>query len=231
MEKFIFKNISSKDMNVYIKNKLSDVPRAQKNVNKINIPGRNGCLFEDTETYKEIDYSIECNTNKNANVNKIKEWLEGSGELILDTNKDVFRKATIISQLDIATMIRYFKSFQVNFILQPFAYSRELFVKEYSNVIDTNLIITDATANMYPLLEIYGNEEVNITINKESIVINPDEYITLDCEMQEAYKDTENANSRIFGDLSKIFLKPGLNEIYIIGNYEKIKIKYRKAYL
>ncbi len=231
IENFIFKNISSKDMNVLIKKKLQYVPRAEKNVSKIKIPGKSGCLYEDTDSYKEIEYSIECNTKKDANINDLKKWLCGQGELILSNNDKVYYKAFIINQLDISTMIRHFNSFQVNFTLQPFAYSREIYIKEYKNVIEQDLIITEATANMFPIIEIYGNEEINITINKQSIKVNPDKYITLDCENQEAYKDNENANSKILGDLSKIFLIPGMNELYFVGNYEKIVIKYRKMFL
>lgn len=231
MENFIFKNISSKDMNVLIKNKLQIVPRAEKNVSKITIPGRNGCLFEDSGVYKEIEYSIECNTKKNVDINSLKEWLCGNGDLILSNNDNVYYKAFIINQLDILTMIRHFNSFQVNFILQPFSYSREMYVKEYKNVVEKDLIITEATTKMFPIIEVYGNEEINITINKQSIKVKPDQYITLDCENQEAYKDNENANSKIFGDLSKVFLIPGKNELYFVGNYEKIIIKYRKMYL
>ena len=128
-------------------------------------------------------------------------------------------------------MVRFFKSFQVNFILQPFAYSLKKYVKKLEGVMESDLDITDATAKMYPLLNIYGSEEVNITINKQSLVVHPDEYIAIDCEMLEAYKNNENANSRVFGDMGKIVLNPGLNEIDVIGNYNKIEIEYRKTYL
>lgn len=218
-------------MNVLIKNKLPIVPRAEKNISQIEIPGRNGCLFEDTESYKTILYSLECNTKRNVNINKLKEWLCGQGDLILSNNDKVYYKACIANQLDISTMVRYFNSFQVDFILQPFSYTRELYIKEYKNVVEKDLIITEATTNMFPIIEVYGNEEVNITINKQSVKVNPEEYITLDCENQEAYKDNENANSKILGDLSKIHLKPGMNELYFVGNYDKIVIKYRKMFL
>lgn len=231
MEKFIFKNISSKDMNVLIKNKLPIVPRAEKNISQIEIPGRSGCLFEDSNSYKTISYSLECNTKRNVNINKLKEWLCGQGDLILSNNDNVYYKACIVNQLDISTMVRYFNSFQVDFILQPFAYSREIYIKEYQNIVEKDLIITEATTNMFPIIEVYGNEDVNITINKQSVKVNPEEYITLDCENQEAYKDNENANSKILGDLSKIHLKPGKNELYFVGNYDKIIIKYRKMFL
>lgn len=231
MEKFIFKDISSDEMNVLIKNKIPIVPRAERNVKKIKIPGRNGCLIEDTHSFNEIPYSLECNTKKNVDLNKLKEWLVGEGNLILSNNDKVFYKAFINNQLDLSTMVRYFNSFQVDFILQPFSYSRELYVKTYQNITEEDLIISEATYNMFPIIEVYGDEEVNITINKKSVKVNPNQYIVLDCENQEAYKDSENANSRIYGDLSKIFLIPGLNELYFVGNYEKIVIKYRKTFL
>lgn len=231
MDSFIWKNVSSKDKNIYIKNALQPVPRAEKKVKKIELEGKNGCLFEDTETFKEIPYAIECNTKRNTNINDLKEWLLGKGELILSNNPKVFYKGYIFNQLDITTMIKNFKSFQINFILQPFSYSLEKYIKKLEGIVESDLIITEANTNMLPLLNIYGNEEINITINKESIVVNPEEYITIDCEMLEAYKDNENANNRVLGDIGKIILKPGLNEIYIVGKYEKIEIEYRKAFL
>ena len=231
MESFIWKGFSSLEKNIYIKNALKIVPRAEKKVEKIKIPGRNGCLFEDTESYEDVSYTIECNTKRNANINDIKQWLLGNGELILSNQPDVFYKGYIYNQLDIETMIRFFKSFQVNFVLQPFAYSIEKYVEKLEGVMESDLDITDATAKMYPLLNIYGSEEINITINKQSLVVHPDEYITIDCEMLEAYKDNENANAKVLGDIGKIVLNPGLNEIYIVGNYNKIEIEYRKAFL
>lgn len=231
MENFIFKNISSKDMGVLIKNKLPIVSRAEKNVSKIEIPGRSGCLFEDSDSYKEIEYSIECNTKRNVDINKIKEWLIGGGDLILSNNDKVFYKAFVSNQLDISTMVRLFHSFQLNFVLQPFSYSREQYIKEYKNIVEKELTISEATTKMFPIIEVYGTETVNITINKQSVKLTPDKYITLDCGNQEAYKDSENANSKVLGDLSKLYLNPGVNELYFVGNYEKIVIKYRKAFL
>lgn len=231
MENFIWKGVSSQAKNIYIKNTLKLVPRAEKKVEKIDIPGKNGCLFADTESYKDIPYTIECNTKKNVDMNDIKQWLLGNGELILSNNPDVFYKGYTYNQLDIETMVRFFKSFPVNFILQPFAYSLKKYVKKLEGVIESDLNITDATAKMYPLLNIYGNEEINITINKQSLVVHPDEYITIDCEMLEAYKDNKNSNARVFGDIGKIVLSPGSNEIYVVGNYNKIEIEYRKTFL
>lgn len=231
MDSFIWKGASSLEKNIYIKNALKLVPRAEKKVEKIEIPGRNGCLFADTESYRDISYTIECNTKKNADMNDIKQWLLGSGELVLSNQPDVFYKGYIYNQLDIETMVRFFKSFQVQFILQPFAYSLEKYIKKLEGEMESSLIITDATEKMYPILNIYGNEEVNITINKQSLVVHPQQYITIDCEMLEAYKDNQNANSKVLGDIGKIALNPGRNEIYIVGNYDKIEIEYRKVFL
>lgn len=231
MEEFIWKNVSSLSKGVYIKNKLPIVPRAEKNVEKITIPGRNGCLFEDTESYSDIPYSIECNVKENVDFNDLKQWLLGNSELILSNSPNVFYKGYLFNQLDFETMAKHFNSFQLDFVLQPFAYSQEKFIKTLNGEQESDLIISDATEKMYPIIKVYGNEKISFILNKKTIEINPEEYITIDCEMLEAYIDNENANSKISGDIEKLFLTPGKNEIDIVGNYTKIEIEYRKLFL
>lgn len=231
MEEFIWKNVSSLSKGIYIKNKLPIIPRAEKNVEKITIPGRNGCLFEDNESYNNISYSIECNIKGNVDFSDLRQWLLGDGKLILSNAPNVFYKGYLFNQLNFQTMLRYFNSFQLDFVLQPFAYSQEKFIKTLNGEQQSDLIISEATEKMYPIIKVYGNEKISFILNKKTIEIYPEEYITIDCEMLEAYKDNENANSKVSGDIGKLFLSSGRNEIDIVGNYEKIEVEYRKVFV
>ena len=70
---------------------------------------------------------------------------------------------------------------------------------------------------------------IDLTINNETMILNVEEYIELDCELLIAHKSYESADDK----LKVIFFKliPGLNRIDILGIYTKLEIIYRKAYL
>ena len=53
--------------------------------------------------------------------------------------------------------------------------------------------------------------------------------IELDCELLVAHKNYESADEKVKGNFFKLI--PGLNKIDILGNYTRLEIVYRKAYL
>ena len=231
MDSFIFNGISSKEMKILIREPLQPVPRAEKNVNFIEIPGRNGYLVEDNQSYKPIPYSIICNTTKDIDINKLKSWLIGSGKLILSNNPKVYYDAYIANQLDIETMVRKLKVFQVYLKLQPIAHSLEKYIKSIKNTSKFDFMISDATEKMSPIITVYGDSEITLNINGTNLNVTPDESICVDCDLQIAHKDYVDANSAISGPLDEIFLFPGINKIEITGEYDEILLEYSKNYL
>ena len=82
---------------------------------------------------------------------------------------------------------------------------------------------------MYPYIKITGSGEIDLTINGNTMIIKPDEYVELDCELQIAYKGEKSENDKIYGAFFS--LVPGRNTISIFGEYSELEIKYRKMYL
>jgi phage-related protein len=65
-----------------------------------------------------------------------------------------------------------------------------------------------------------------ITIGDQPIVATVDEYINIDCETMNAYKEpTNNENDKITGAFPRIL--PGSNEIGITGDYTSVTITPR----
>ncbi len=232
MNYFIFKGINSKDKNIII-NKMPPVVKPERRIELIEVPGRNGTLHIDQETYKSYVIQIECTLLERENLREIMAWLDGEGDLILSNEPDKFYKATIINQIDYTSIVNVLHTFPLQVELQPLLYSNEIYTSTYNGLLKFNIDISDATAKMKPIINLTGSGTINLTINNKTIVINLDENdaIEIDCDLQIAYKGTQSANNKILGDLSKIDLNPGINKVDIIGNYEQIQIKYRKAYL
>ncbi|MCI8396826.1 MAG: hypothetical protein HFJ52_04040 [Clostridia bacterium] len=225
---FIFNNINSKDMKVVV-NKLPPVSKAERSYEEIEIPGRNGKTYIDNQSYKTFEYSITCTLMPGANIRKISKWLNGSGKLIICTETDKYYDVIIKNQIDFEQIYRVCNEFIVNFEVQPIAHSvRE---KEIDIFEPTTIIITESTYDIYPLIKIEGSGNITLTINNKSVILkNVNEYIELNCELEEAYKYFSSCNNQVeCEEFPK--LVSGENHVNWTGNVSSIQIKYEEAFI
>lgn len=224
---FIYNGINSKDMGVILKG-LPPITKPKKRMETIQVPGRNGTLHIDENCYEPITISLECTLKKGMDPRKITEWLIDFGTITFSDELDKFYNATITNSIPLERVFRIYREFILQLELQPIALS----IEEYSyncNNNDENTLKIDCTAEMYPYIKITGSGEVQLTINNKICTLTIDEqYIELDCELQNAYKDTKSKNDKMNGEFPT--LEPGENKIQIIGN-ATMQIKYRKAYI
>lgn len=226
---FIFKNQKSLDKGIII-NEMPVIPKPAKRIEKITIPGRNGVLHQDEGTYDTIVIQIKCTIIEKCNIYEIKEWLNGSGKLILSSDPKVFYNAHIINQVDYTSIVNLLHEFPLEIELQPFSYSIEKYKKTFTKGQEHIFNIPDSTMEMLPYIRVEGTGKINLTINNETMILNNvNEYIELDCELLIAYKNYENKDNEVKGNYFKLY--NGLNKINILGNYTKLEIVYRKVYL
>lgn len=190
---FIYNDINSKRMGVILKS-LPPITRANRRIESITIPGRNGTLTVDEGTYDPISISLECYLKPNIDPRSITKWLEPSGTITFSDELDKFYNARIVNSIPLNRVFRITRSFIIQLELQPFAYSRETFVRKYNSGVAYSFYIDEATANMYPYIKLTGIGTIELTINGTTMQITPNEYIELDCELQIAYKGDEGAN-------------------------------------
>lgn len=228
MNYFIFNNQNSKDFDIIIE-KMPVITKAAKRVDQITIPGRNGKLNQDEGTYDTSIIQIQCALLEHKRLDEIKAWLNGFGNLILSNYKDRFFKASIINQIDYTDIANAIDEFPLEIELDPFSYSLEQYKKIYTEGSEHILNIPDATAEMEPMIKVFGNGNITLMINNSSMLLNIDEYIELDCESLIAHKNYVPADDRVKGNFYKLY--PGKNTINLLGNYTKLEILYRKAYL
>lgn len=228
MNYFIFNGKKSTDYDIIIK-KMPDIVKPSKRIEKIVIPGRNGELHQDDGTYDSYTIQIECALIEQRNIYEIKEWLNGSGDLILSNDPSKFYKASIINKIDYTSIVNVIHEFPLELEIQPFSYSLEKYVKIIKDVTEYTLNIPDATAEMEPYIKVTADTTITLMINGESMILDVDEYIELDCSLLMAHKNYVSADDTVKGNFYK--LKPGINTISILGEYSELKIVYRKAYL
>lgn len=229
-----FNNRNSKDdLNLIIEEKPS-IPSPEKNVIKTEVEGRNGSLVEDLGTYKEIEININFSlfdiNNLNNSLRQIKQWLIGTindKKLTFSDDLDYFYKVTNVKIGDIAKTLEILGRFTVTFTCEPFLYS-----KDGLNIIT---LLTAGNINNHgvtslPIITIYGNGSITLGWNdKEIVLTNIINYVTIDSQMMNCYKDSTLMNSNMSGDFPK--LQEGINNINWTGNVTRIDIIPNWCYL
>ncbi len=221
----LWNNIDFKEKGIIVET-TPKISKGKKKINIYEVEGRNGFLSVDTGAYDSFPLSIECHAKETANFDEIKLFLDGYGTLSVDGK----REYTAIIQNSIPfEKVLMFKKFIVQFLVNPISESIQSFsyvVTEQNDILN----ISDATATIFPILEITGSGNISITINNKTFNLKniSGKYI-LNCKLKTITQNDLNASDKMQYDFPS--LKPGENFISYIGNVTEFKITYRKAYL
>lgn len=202
-----------------------------------SIPGRNGDLVLWNARYKNVAgralcYVAEVGAADMARQQAIAFFFGTPGYLRLETDNepDVFRM--VIPQRGPGTDIRMMAlaPFTVEFSAKP-----EIYLKDGENpltVAESGAVVVNPTAfSSKPLITVYGSGTGSLFVNgTECKFLELSEYCTLDCNIQDAYKGTENKNSTV-AIAEYPVLSAGENEITWTGGITSVEIVPRWCYI
>ncbi|MDP4174142.1 MAG: phage tail protein [Bacteroidota bacterium] len=215
---FIWKGISSLDKNIMV-TKLPSLERPDANIEKIAIPGRNGHLTYDDGTYQGTIKPCEC-ALYDGSIDDVSAWLTGSGDVIFSNAPDKVYKATIINKIPFSKIIPTFHNFIIQFDCQPHKYAID---NPTIALASPGTIFNPGTANSKPVVKVFGTGSIDLNINDNIIYLtNIVEYVTIDSELMDAYKDTQLMNNEMIGEFPELI--PGSNSVNFSGNVSKIEI-------
>lgn len=223
---FIFNEINSKDMGIEIV-EFPEIIKPERNIETVKIAGRNDNLYIDSKTYNSYDISIACTINyffKNKkSIDKILAWLDGFGDLIISQERDKIYSACIKSSINLSNVIWLFPKFVVTFEVQPLKKSVN-YINEILEITKRTTINNIGTIESNPNITIYGNGDIILIINDKQFVIKEiEDYITINSEYLEVYKDNLNQNNKYNNfEFPKFIL--GENTIDFSGDISKIEI-------
>ncbi|NFC29176.1 phage tail protein [Clostridium botulinum] len=217
---FIWKGIHSNEKGLKIIS-LPNITAPEKREEKIIIPGRDGYLTQSDGSYegevKPVEFDI-----KHDNFDEIKTWLNGSGEVIFSNEPDRYYKARIINKLDLARVLEKFHSGIIQFDCQPFGYLQE----ESLQIITPTTIYNQTNKDSEPYIRVYGSGTITLNINDKVIKFtNVENYIEIDSELMECYKNNTPLNNHMYGEFP--IFQVGENKISWTGNISKIEITPR----
>ena len=221
---FIFRGIDSRDIGVVVED-MFDVHRPKRNVQTIQVPGRDGRLTQDDGTYDTYTISGKVNCF-GAPLSDVYAWLSGSGDLILGDEPTRSIRASATAQIK-NTRFRCdgcYDSLQVSFDCQPFRYHVEQ-TEGANDIILTSspaTVSNPGTHKSAPRLTIEGTGDAVLTIGTQILeVTDLAGGVIVDAELCECFDLTETAlrNERVtLMDDSFPVLHPGANIISWTGD-------------
>ena len=219
----LWKGIDFRDKGIIV-SKTPTFSKGKKKIEVYEIEGRSDFLTIDSGTYQSFVVSVECHFNeKVSNIDDIKSYLDGYGTLSPDGKRQY--TAIVQNAIEFSKVINTFKSFIVQFLCNPIAEDIE---ETEFDVLE----IEGATANMYPILEIAGTGDLQITINNNTFYlysVEEDGVYVLDCKNKVITKNQVNMAHKMLNDFP--FLIPGHNTIEHIGDITQFTIRYKRCYL
>lgn len=232
-----FKNTSTLDMGVVIQTPpVYEFP--SKNVETVNIEGRNGSLYIDKNTYSNVrrSYYIASKFKNNETFitksKQIIDWLlttKGYNRLEDSYEPDYYRLAIFKDSGELPNLNNMATAIQITFECKPQRYLKtgETAIKVTAK--DTWVQINNPTMYDSKPIIILNASNINIEIKNATTSSETTTYMStiniadsfngkIDSELQDCYNDTMYLNNKVTLSDSKFpVLKPGNNWIRITG--------------
>ncbi len=199
----MFNGISSLDYGIQVEHP-PEYQAPARDYEVIHVPGRNGDLVIDNGSYQNVNRSYQMaigdpQKDYTSMANVISEWLHSaSGYARLEDSyePEYYRMAMFQDEISIENIMQHAGRLTIDFNCKPqrFLKSGEEFVK----ITRQTTLYNPTGFNSLPCITVYGNGRGVLSIGMYTITIsNINGSITLDSEIQDAYKGTVNRNADV----------------------------------
>lgn len=197
-----------------------DMPTPEKNIEEIEIPGRDGTLIEWDGTYADIEIPVDMNfiippKDWGYMFRRVKLWLSKTGALRFSDDSEYFYKAKNVVIDTTERTVREAGEFTANFICDPYAYA-EAGLREMN--------FSEAAYNpgaiAKPIYQIVGEGLCTLTVNDKEFSVNVGQNATIDTDLMLTYRqDGEIMNADVTGDYANLWLQEGKNILSAPSNF------------
>ena len=224
---FIYNGRSSADFNLVLsgedtwKKSMPDVERTQ-------IPGRNGDLLLSNHRYSnvEITYHVGIKRDFDKNYTSFMNFLlkEPGYHRLEDSYHGEYYRMAVLDK-EVSPKLGYKNAsgtFDLTFSCMPQQYLKS--GERLQVLTGSGTVFNPTMYDAKPLLRIYGRGK--LTVGEEQVTVTEnDSFIDLDCELEDAFRNTVNLNSCIelsSGDFPE--LKPGSTSITFGSGITKVEL-------
>lgn len=217
MDSFTFKDKSSTEFSNLVVVSLPPITKPTLRVEEIEIAGRDGSLItpQGYSTYKKKISLIQIG---DLDIEELKAWLDGEGQLTLSNESDKYYNARVIKSIDYSRLELY-DEITVEFLVQPYKY--KLNEEDVSSTASTFTVTNYGTCESKPTIALYGSGTVSVAVNGVETFTytfpTNESYVVIDSASEEAYFGNINnlRNRQMNGDFPK--LNSGENTFTITG--------------
>lgn len=205
---------------------LSEAPAFERPTRKMStyqVPGRNGAVVIPQDAWNDVTRSYKVWLADKADkdlvdvVNDFEAWLNSkSGYTRLEDSfePDVYRLAYYSGGVSVSNSLMQYGEATIKFACRP-----ERFYKDGEQALEVfggSKIANPTRFDSKPLIHIEGSGAVTFSIEGVTITATLTDYINIDCETMNAYREpAENMNGVIGGTFPTI--KAGVNAIGMTG--------------
>lgn len=221
---FIFRNLNSDTDGLTV---LAMPPKVipEQAGKFLTVGGRDGYVFIDDGVSKPITMDITFIFKETEPLMaKLRENLQGEGELTLSTESGGFYKARVLGEVSFGYWLDH-RACTVKFIAQPYLY---LTSGKTSVTLTNGMVINNpGNVNAYPLFIISGSGTITITVGGSRsfsmYIPGTPKTVRVNSELMEAYTTTDSMNNNMTGEFP--YLHVGDNTIsWSGGSVTQIKI-------
>lgn len=224
-----FNEKTSKEINVEIVSRPA-IPSAIRNITEQSIPGRNGSVYFDYKTYKDINISIDMNFKSkpdewHEHLSNIKKWIVGTGELRLSDMQGYFYKVKKVELSKCERNSKEVGTITAIFTCDPFKY-----FDNGNEIINNPSIIKNDGIEAEPIYIISGQGMCTLSVNDITIMANVEDNLTIDTSVPIAYRNNGAiSNISVQGEIDNLKLKEGDNYISITDGFNlNVRPMWRK---
>lgn len=222
--------VSSDDVNVIVE-RCPGITIPNRQIERVPIKGRNGDLVISHGAYENVVQPYEIYISAEAPrllnmVHRVSEWLMVKGYQRLEDSYslDYFRLATYDGGTEIESILGRFGRATINFNCKP---QRFLKIGDVLRTMSKGKILINPTPEeAAPLLVVSGSGSGTVSIGDKTLTLTDCDGVTIDCDVMQVYRGSENLNSTASGDWPKI---PGSASVAITwsGGVSGIAMKPR----
>ena len=223
---FVYDGQNSRDFGIKLQSQIT-IDKAEPNLKTVEVVGRNGDLHQWDGSYSNRTATVKCfilSDQVNVYLQQIQLWTQlkpGYHRFEIPEEPDTYMMAMVSDggKTDIRGNVLAPFTIKFNCMPQKFLKSGDVPI-----TLTSGGTLYNAYFKALPLITVYGSGAGTLTIGGTTVTIKSiDQWVTLDCETCEAYKNADNKNSTITAPEYPA-LKNGSNVVAWSGDIEKIEI-------
>lgn len=224
----ILDNISSLDHGLCLYER-PNIPTPKRDVEKINIRGRNGSLTKEY-AWQDITFDVTLNILEDSSIKPdtrtIKQYILKAKTLKM-SDESYYYQIIDVEMSDIQNEIEQYGLFTVSFSCKPF----QCLDKTVAAITTSpSTVVNSGTVEADPVIKVTGIGNITLSVNGRGfLLIGITDYITIDSAMGFSYRLTAGMDHKTNGTMP--YLDPGNNVVSWTGTVTKVEITYKEAYL